>query len=335
VLNAFDFLEKSVRELEKAPKYSVINFWAAVELFLKARLLREHWVLVVSKLQDAKFEGVRKSEFFSVTVADCFYRLRHIVNEPLTSHEEQCFKVLYDHRNKLIHFFHPEYVGPSNATLLEEIVCEQIKAWVYLHRLLTCKWQAHFVPYARKLKRLGQLIRRQSQFLSSKFKAIDPEIQVERKKGIVFEKCAACGFRAARITEVGQPLFSRTCLVCEYETHFLRVKCPNCQREIVFDAEHGGECAQCESSVDLDLLLSTLGPDEDPKEPRLIAYCSSCEHHEATAIPFGEDYLCLQCLELHASAGKCGWCGVLITGDTSGTFAWGCFRCLGPDLDRD
>ena len=70
-------------------------------------------------------------------------------------------------------------------------------------------------------------------------------------------------------------------------------------------------------------------------DDRLVAYCSSCEHHEPTAIPFGDDHLCLNCLEHHSSAGKCGWCGDLITGDTSGTSVWGCFRCPGPDLDRD
>ena len=47
VRNAIDFLKKSVDELEGSPKYSVIHFCSAIELFLKARLLVEHWTLII------------------------------------------------------------------------------------------------------------------------------------------------------------------------------------------------------------------------------------------------------------------------------------------------
>ena len=40
--NAFDFLERGIGEFDKTPKYSVIHFCAAVEMLLKARLMKEH-----------------------------------------------------------------------------------------------------------------------------------------------------------------------------------------------------------------------------------------------------------------------------------------------------
>jgi hypothetical protein len=43
VFNAIDFANRSVLELRNSPKHSMIDFCAAIELFLKARLLREHW----------------------------------------------------------------------------------------------------------------------------------------------------------------------------------------------------------------------------------------------------------------------------------------------------
>ncbi len=49
VENAFDFLFKAISEIEGQPKYSVIHFYAAVELFVKARLMKEHWSLVISQ----------------------------------------------------------------------------------------------------------------------------------------------------------------------------------------------------------------------------------------------------------------------------------------------
>ena len=335
VLNAFDFLERAVRELEKSPKYSVIHFFNSIELFLKARLLREHWSLVVSKTEKANLEALRKGDFQSVAFDDCLNRLRNVANEPIASHEEQAFRELRDHRNKLVHFFHPKYMAGTDAMLLAEAVSEQCKAWFYLHRLITTRWHPHFATYARKIARLNKLVCRNRQFLRSKFGALEPEIREAKKCGGNIEKCAACGFDAARTTEISESLFERKCLICNCASHFLEIKCPTCGGMITIVPDEGGECAQCEFGVDLDYLLSELSPDEDPKEARLVAYCSSCEYHDPTAIPFGDEYLCLQCLELHTSAGQCGWCGDLITGDTSGTSVWGCFRCPGPDLDRD
>lgn len=43
VRNAIEFLQRSMKELENQPKYAVIDFCTALELFLKARLLKEHW----------------------------------------------------------------------------------------------------------------------------------------------------------------------------------------------------------------------------------------------------------------------------------------------------
>ena len=54
VRNAIDFLKKSVDELEKSPKYSVIHFYTAIELFLKARLLAELWTLIITDVNKVK-----------------------------------------------------------------------------------------------------------------------------------------------------------------------------------------------------------------------------------------------------------------------------------------
>ena len=137
VMNALDFLERAVRELEKSPKYSVIHFFNSIELFLKARLLREHWSLVVSKTEKANLETFRRGDFQSVTFDDCLSRLRSVANEPIATHEEQSFRELRDHRNKLVHFFHPKYATGLDAKILAEAVSEQFKAWFYLHRLVT------------------------------------------------------------------------------------------------------------------------------------------------------------------------------------------------------
>jgi len=67
-LNAFDFLGRGIEEFDKAPKYSVIHFCAAVEMLLKARLMKEHWSLIVSRPDQAKLHSFIAGDFTSVTM---------------------------------------------------------------------------------------------------------------------------------------------------------------------------------------------------------------------------------------------------------------------------
>ena len=334
VRNAIDFLKMSVQEIENRPKYSVIHFAMAVELFLKARLLREHWSLVVSKIERASLQSFRNGEFSSVTVDECLQRLGNIANVTLLAHESESFRAIRDHRNKLVHFFHPQYESPVDKQLLPQIVLEQIKAWFYLHRLLTVRWANHFAPYVAQIAKLEKMLQKnRQQFLAGKFKALRPEIEAERKQGQEFDECVICKFEAARIEKVYTPLFARNCLVCSWSFNFLKVSCPKCRKEVRVESEDGGECEDCELKLDFDYLMEKFGPNDRPDEESSVAYCSLCENFEASVVPFGNNKnLCLNCLELHSEVDSCGWCGDLITGDTDGTSIGGCFRCDGPDL---
>jgi len=73
--NAFDFLERGISEFDKSPKYSVIHFCAAVEMLLKARLMKEHWSLIVSKPDQANLARFMAGDFISVTRNEILYGL--------------------------------------------------------------------------------------------------------------------------------------------------------------------------------------------------------------------------------------------------------------------
>lgn len=68
VNNAFDFLEQAISEFDKKPKYSVVHFCTAIELILKARLVHDHWSLIVdgtpniSKFKDGSFKSINFNE---------------------------------------------------------------------------------------------------------------------------------------------------------------------------------------------------------------------------------------------------------------------------------
>src|SRR5690349_9784987 len=58
---------RSIHELEEHPQYSIINFDSAVVLFLKDRLLKEHWAVIVSKPDQADKDGFQRIDVQSVS----------------------------------------------------------------------------------------------------------------------------------------------------------------------------------------------------------------------------------------------------------------------------
>jgi hypothetical protein len=78
VANALDFLRRAIDEVKDHPKYSVIHFCAGIEQLLKARLLHEHWSLVVTKPGETSKQKFNSGEFESVTMKQCFERLEKV-----------------------------------------------------------------------------------------------------------------------------------------------------------------------------------------------------------------------------------------------------------------
>ncbi len=332
VRNALDFLDQSVSELQKRPKYSVIDFCSALELFLKARLMREHWALIVDKPNDASLAKFHTGDFRSVRMDEAIKRLRNVAGEPISREEESCFLAVRDHRNKLVHFFHEPYAAsPPDKQAIQEVVSKQCKAWFYLHQLLTGRWAQHFKPYAAKIKNLNTKMEATRVYLRAKYDAIAPEIKTEKLSGVEYARCRSCGFEAARIGERAAPLYEAACRVCGAERRFLRVPCPTCGATITVEDMGEADCPTEDFTTDIKWLLEKYGPREDPREETEIAYCSYCERAgPPTAIPFGDfRYLCLSCLGVHDSAKNCEYCGALNASLREHSYLHGCTMCDG------
>ncbi len=117
--NAFDFLERGIDEFDRAPKYSVIQFCAAVEMLLKARLMKEHWSLIVSKPEQANLAKFMAGDFASVTMDEARARIRDIAGEDIADDALNSFRALANHRNKMIHFFHADVDGDVTEIILD------------------------------------------------------------------------------------------------------------------------------------------------------------------------------------------------------------------------
>lgn len=330
VENAVDFLKRSVIEIKKSPKYSVIHFCAALELFLKARLMVEHWSIVVSRQDAATLPTFKNGDFQSVSMDEAIRRLENICNESINKEAKDCFNGVRKHRNKLVHFFHSEYIKASRDTI-EKIVAEECKAWFYLYRLLTEQWQTYFVKHKKDIEKLNKRMHGLRAFLSAKYQALKLQIDAEVASGKSYDTCASCGYLSARISVLEEPLVETVCLVCSAQSRFASIDCPDCETNINVGELGEGKCGKCNFQVDIDYLLDNFGPSEDPKEPGVIAYCSECEWTERpTAIPTIDGYVCLACFTEHDKADECGYCGVLCTGiDPVSASVFGCIICEG------
>jgi hypothetical protein len=333
VVNAFDFANKSIDEFQTNPKYSVIDFCAALELFLKAKLMLEHWSLIVDEPHRAEAQAFREGRFQSVSMIETIRRLENIAGQRFVRDEKDSFKAIREHRNRLVHFFHPNM---KTKAARERIATEEWSAWFHLHRLLTGLWKRDFRGFALQISQLDRRLRSIRGFLQAKFDAAKPEIKMDRKEGIRYSNCWSCDFRAYRaIRELpapeGSKQFLASCRVCDAAGYFLLVECPDCAKPLRIDDLGEGTC-RCGYAMDVDSLVELLGPNQEPGGEPTVAYCTACERGDvATVVPINGGYLCVSCFAEHDRVGNCGYCSTLNAGDINhvDSSLFGCVLCEG------
>ena len=259
--NAIDFFDASIRDFQSKPKYSVINFCSGLELVLKARLLVEHWSLILKLPDRAELSKFKNGDFISVMVGESVDRLTKICNETFSSDEKKCFERLRDHRNKVVHFYHDAYSGKPDQKLLEEIAAEQCMAWCYLHRRLIGVWAKHFKKHNKAVERINEALHGHRVFLKAKYATLKPEIEKEISSGSEFRTCAACGYLAALVDEIEEPVCQAECRVCRTRDSFIRMACPQCNK--VSDVDDIVS-SPVKETVSKENFRPSAGPDRSP-----------------------------------------------------------------------
>ena len=338
VLNAFDFMRRAHAQIEDDPKASIIFFWTGLEQFVKARLMKEHWSLIVTKPQDADINKFRSGDFLSVSFEKAIDRLKKVSGSKVKDSDSNCFKILKEHRNRLVHFFSPEYSAPVNESIIQQAAAEQCLAWYYLHAWLTSDWRDEFANFSKQIAETHSLIRTNRKFLQAKYDKVLPSIITQQSQGKVFGDCEACFFGSALENEIVKQsdleVLVQICKVCEYIRVLLRIQCPGCCGSIEIEGLGKGTCTNCETQVDMTYLLANFGEHGIPEDEMISpsnAYCSSCEYYEERSVIELKDgdYLCLNCLESFEQVSQCESCQEQISGEPEDTYFKGCGICTG------
>lgn len=336
VENALDFLAKAISELNDAPKYSMINFHASVELFVKARLMAEHWTLVIGKRQDPDWDKFLAGDFQSVSLDESANRLTKIVRSGLSKKELEVFRDVAKHRNKMVHFFHEAHSGEDNKKLRQNVVKQQLNAWYFLHRLITEQWSDTFSPWSDRVIEIDKSLRELHEFLDVVFHNLHDDIEKFKASGVIFRECPSCGFEAQQHDDEEEVVYESECLVCGLNEKYLQIECTDCEATVFFEGEGFATCGECGKQFEPEDLAEILTDDtaayisfKDGDDSYQLGNCSNCDGYHTVVQTDSESWICASCFRLFESIRFCGWCNEPNTGDMEHSYVAGCNHCDG------
>jgi hypothetical protein len=334
VENALDFLTKARAELSDNPKYSLIHFHAAVELFLKARLMHEHWTLVIARNQEPDWDKFVAGDFQSITMDDAANKLDKIVRSGLSQDELKTFKSVAKHRNKLVHFFHQDKV--NGVEFRNQIVRVELKAWYSLHDLLKERWKDVFIGWSKQIIQMDKNLRQLHEYLTEVFDNLQATITAETKAGSIFVNCPSCGFVAQKHDTNMGSVYLAQCLVCELIEQYLKFECTECDHGVVTFANERGICPNCQAIYVRADLADVLSEETSAYDVMNgggdinIGNCAFCDGYQTVfKMKNSDKWLCSECLSQFETMEACQWCNELNSGNMEYSYAKGCNFCEG------
>jgi hypothetical protein len=343
VSNAIDFMRTAVEEFERRPKYSLINAYTAVELFLKARLLEHDWRNVV--IDEPTEEAFLAGEARTIGLDDARKRLK-AVSDPLPRRAYKAFNSLRRHRNKFVHFYHPEaaanelfHFGDDAPVPAADLARSILVSWFFLHQLIRGSWQVTFRSWDIDLGRLHETVTAFSEYLGVAYDLAKPRLEELRQEGVVLLACPVCHRDSQQRQDITAELHDDECVVCHFQARVLDWECESCGETVELIGSGFGRCEHCDETVeppDITARLAKLALfHKDYLEAGYPAACSQCGETDCVA-PLSGELVCSSCLHIHdpGDLRTCGQCGQVTAGPLPEDAFWtGCLSCEGV-MDR-
>lgn len=133
MVNSIDFFQKSVTAFDKEEyKYSIIFFASAIEVCMKARIAKKHWMLIAEHAKIITPTEFLAGEVKTITLNKCIEMIEKSFKDRVSKEYKISTQKIQNQRNKAIHF-HLEYTK-------DEVAREQIKAYGLLYDLWNNNW---------------------------------------------------------------------------------------------------------------------------------------------------------------------------------------------------
>lgn len=342
LISAFDFLEFSAENFENKPKYSIIHYASAIELFLKSRLYEEHWSLIMDK---PNIQHLKQNNFHTIGFSNLIEQYKNVfnVNDKEVKNALQCFHSIAQDRNQAVHFYHKNIELNSDDEKIT-IATKQLRAWNYL-KLFLQNWEPvlgkYIKDYTDKIVQCDNLLQSHSKYLEIKYNSIKDTINDKIKNGANYVKCENCGYKAVNLKQKESiNLYSGVCEVCNFDKNYaLKIKCPYDNTEFtIFKNDLINEniiCPNCHNKLGYEDLFNISDNLSDEK-----INCNSCLSDDCVIKQknlntykkyYDSVYICLKCLEVTNSENYCQYCNQSQIGNKSldNSYFMGCDWCEG------
>lgn len=326
--SAFEFFNSAVDNFSDNPKVSIINFATSLELFLKARIINEHWALLFDKVDDVSIENFKNGSFVSVSANKLVSRINKLVGDEIGEKEEKAYAELFKHRNKIVHFYHMDL---ANDETKKEVCAKELIAWHYLHLRLKSWSRMRIGLTLSRVASVARKIRKVEDYGITIFETVKKEVDKQRQGGMLVRNCYLCNQPAKVQIETIErgdlfDLIRVKCLVCSSVARDVVVCCERCGERYFFNGSDEG-CPKCGETIH-DRLENFIAIDEADGLSRSV-YCPNCDEEKIISVD-DKYYVCSSCGNFSFDVSSCGWCGDCFIGyDSADTYFKGCEHCEG------
>lgn len=338
--NSLNFLNKAIAEINEDPVFSLIHFYTGLELLLKARLMNEHWSLIVSRKSVPDIQKFNNGDFQSINLDEIFDLLDKTLGIKITKIHADTFHSIRRHRNRIIHFFHD---AQNEKNIKESIVQEQLVAWYFLQLIITTQWSQIFEPWAKDISKIEKKLRGYQSYLSVIFEHKSTTLQKLKTQGFKIEICPSCKFRSLACLIKLDFLYQAKCEVCNLTEPRINVACPHCSKNITYKADTSTHCNYCKKKISSkniadalldhgDLHIKAMEGDYSDFE----ANCIECDGQHTVIHTKHDQLLCTSCLSEFDNIYECEWCNQKTTKFLENSYYEGCGECHGAsDWHKD
>lgn len=323
--SAFDFIINAIDLLNNDNKRAIIEFYLGVELFFKARLIGEHWSLVLEHPDNDSIQSFLQGDAKTVSLNTASNRIERIAGQKVNPKAIASFEIIRKHRNKMVHFYHD---GLSSQKKQDQLYADLIQGYYHLYTLLNKDWKDLFNQFEDKTSSLHFKIHRLKDFLNEKFVNLQQHINNGKLKGNHYLSCPACSFDSFEILKSNDTIQNGVCLVCGHSENTVFTSCEDCGIDFnLFSGEQS--CPKCKNDIDVyDIVCEVVTSDN--YYDTVSATCSECGEYESVhQRSDGNGFFCVSCFETFEYIYQCEYCGSHSTTEREHSYLSGCEICDG------
>ena len=278
--NGLRFLKRGLDAFSKDDfDFALTDFYCGLEIILKALVLHEDWRLVFDEPGDADQTKLDKGTAKTIGADQAFKRLAVFAQKPISMDAEKTVNRIRVHRNKLMHFYHPDLNNPSGKKV---IATDLARGWHALRQLRADdRFSAVFSKHSWQHDEIDAALLVLKHYL----KQAEQDVQLVNSGQTLFA-CEACEMQTVQ---------SGRCLLCGYEqishhdlTHgaeyIPKLDCSTCAHEgVVVQTDKASRCTSCGASHGAFVQCEYCNDwwlEDDLSELHDCSYESGCEHCE-------------------------------------------------------